>query len=123
MSFPNRKYHNKQIKNEYGKFDSMKEFKRYLVLAKLETVGEIKNLQRQVTYELIPSTKLKEKRRNGTNTGWSYTESACRYKADFVYEDANGNTIVEDVKGMRTKEYVIKRKLMLYRFGIQIREV
>ena len=43
------------------------------------------------------------------------------YVADFVYED-NGDTVVEDTKGMRTKEYVIKRKLMLYRYGIRIKE-
>ena len=51
-------------------------------------------------------------------------ERACSYIADFVYTDCKtGQTIVEDTKGMRTREYVIKRKLMLYMHGIRIKEV
>lgn len=46
-----------------------------------------------------------------------------KYVADFVYKDENGEEVVEDVKGMRTKEYIIKRKLMLWQYGIQVREV
>ncbi|MFX7845371.1 hypothetical protein ABTK14_24240 [Acinetobacter baumannii] len=42
--------------------------------------------------------------------------------ADFVYKDANGNTVVEDTKGVRTKEYILKRKLMLRVYGIRITE-
>lgn len=40
-----------------------------------------------------------------------------------VYTDADGRTVVEDVKGFRTKEYLIRRKLMLFRYGIRIQEV
>ena len=50
-------------------------------------------------------------------------ERKCEYIADFVYTDKDGNTIVEDAKGVRTPEYKIKRKLMLYRHGIKIKEV
>lgn len=49
-------------------------------------------------------------------------ENECSYVADFVYEE-NETTIVEDTKGFRTDAYIIKRKLMLERYGIQIREV
>ena len=49
-------------------------------------------------------------------------ERECSYKADFVYGE-DGKTVVEDVKGFRTKEYIIKRKLMLERYGIRIRDV
>lgn len=49
-------------------------------------------------------------------------ERSCSYVADFVYE-CDGETVVEDTKGFRTKEYIIKRKLMLYKYGIQIREI
>lgn len=49
-------------------------------------------------------------------------ERECSYKADFMYEE-NGKSVVEDVKGFRTKEYIIKRKLMLYQYGIRISEV
>lgn len=45
------------------------------------------------------------------------------YIADFVYTDAaTGKLVVEDAKGMRTRDYIIKRKLMLYIHGIKIRE-
>lgn len=44
------------------------------------------------------------------------------YLADFVYEKGS-QTIVEDVKGMKTDVYKIKRKLMLYFHGIRIKEV
>ena len=49
-------------------------------------------------------------------------ERECSYKADFKYEEGL-KTVVEDVKGFRTKEYIIKRKLLLYQYGIRIREV
>lgn len=49
-------------------------------------------------------------------------ERKCSYIADFVYWDGF-EMVVEDTKGMRTKEYIIKRKLMLYKYGIRIKEV
>lgn len=51
-------------------------------------------------------------------------ERSVKYIADFVYTDkATGQTVVEDTKGVRTKEYIIKRKLMLYLHGIRIKEI
>ncbi len=96
------------------KFDSRKELQRYLELRLLERNGEITDLRRQVKFELIPSQKDKKGK---------CLERAVTYIADFVYKDRQGNTVVEDTKGMRTKEYIIKRKLMLYFHGIRIREV
>ena len=78
----------------------------------LERAGAIQNLQRQVKYQLIPSQKIAGK----------VVERACCYVADFVYEE-NGQTVVEDTKGFKTPEYIIKRKLMLWVHGIRIREV
>ena len=49
-------------------------------------------------------------------------EKECSYIADFAYFQ-NGHLVVEDTKGFRTEGYKIKRKLMLERYGIQIREV
>ena len=49
-------------------------------------------------------------------------ERPVKYVADFMYEE-NGQQVIEDAKGVRTKEYILKRKLMLYRYGIRIREV
>ena len=75
-------------------------------------MGVISDLKMQVPFELIPSQK-----RDGKTV-----ERPVKYIADFVYTQ-DGETVVEDAKGMRTKEYVIKRKLMLMRYGIRIREV
>ena len=47
-------------------------------------------------------------------------ERECSYIADFVYIK-NGKIVVEDTKGVRTKEYIIKRKLMLYVHNIRVR--
>ena len=95
-------------------FDSHKELRRYLELRLLERSGQINGLKRQVKFELIPPQKNEKGR---------CIERAVTYIADFVYKDRQGNTVVEDTKGMRTKEYIIKRKLMLYFHGIKIREV
>ena len=106
------KYHAEKTELDGIVFDSKKEAQRYAELKLLERSGAIHNLQRQVRYELIPAQKKDGKT----------VERACHYIADFVYED-NGKTVVEDVKGYRTKEYVLKRKLMLQVHGIEVREV
>ena len=89
-----------------------------------QRAGVISNLREQVSFELIPAqygecgTDLKGKPVRVC------IEKACKYIADFVYTDnETGQTIVEDTKGVRTKEYIIKRKLMLYLHGIRIKEV
>lgn len=106
------KYHAKKTELDGITFDSRKEAQRYAELKLLERSGAIHNLRRQVRYELIPAQKKDGKT----------IERACHYIADFVYEE-NGKTVVEDVKGFRTKEYVLKRKLMLQVHGIEVREV
>lgn len=95
-------------------YDSRKEAQRAQELRLMLKAGIISNLREQVPYELIPAQK---------NEYGKVVERAVIYKADFVYDDENGKTVVEDVKGVRTKEFVIKRKLMLYEYGIRIREV
>lgn len=104
-------------------FDSKKEADRYAELKLLLKSGEITDLRMQVEYELIPTqyapsiTTPRGKAKRGP-----VLERAVKYKADFVYNE-NGVEVVEDVKGFRTKEYIIKRKLLLWRYGIQIKEV
>ena len=105
------KYKNERVIASYGEFDSYKEHRRYLVLLSLERTGRISDLKRQVPYTLIPSQH-----------GQKRSERPVKYVADFVYTK-DGKTVVEDVKGYRTAEYVIKRKLMLYIHGIEIVEV
>lgn len=122
-----RKYGNKKIQSGGQVFDSKKEYKRFCELSLLERAGEITNLQRQVPYLLIPeqratSTEVYKKgSRAGQPKPGPVLERKVVYIADFVYQE-NGETVVEDVKGLRTKEYVIKRKLMLYTYGIRIKE-
>ena len=50
-------------------------------------------------------------------------EQECAYFADFVYKDKDGEIIVEDTKGLRTTDYIIKRKLLLYKYGLRITEI
>lgn len=110
------KFRNKKIFTTAGKFDSKKEMHRYLELAAMQEVGEITGLERQPRYILVGS----QKREDGT------TERPVSYTADFRYTDKEGKIVVEDVKSPRTRknpEYIIKRKLMLERYGITIREV
>jgi hypothetical protein len=105
------KYHNRTVYLNGKKFDSVKEAKRYRDLTLLESAGEIRDLQTQVKFELIP-------KQDG--------ERACNYIADFTYYEKNRNGewlyVVEDCKGMRVEPYKIKRKLMLYLKNIRIRE-
>lgn len=106
------KYGNKKVTVCGIEFDSKREARRYLDLKAAENAGVIQNLRLQVKYELLPNQKIDGK----------VVERAVNYVADFVF-DENGKTIVEDTKGHRTKDYIIKRKLMLYIHGIRIREV
>lgn len=123
-----RKYKNKKIIVDGIKFDSKKEATRYKELKTLERAGAIHDLQRQAKYVLIPAqyelsgeiyTKGKEK---GKPKKGKLIERECAYYADFVYTE-NGKTVVEDTKGVKTPEYIIKRKLMLYVHNIKIKEM
>lgn len=96
-----------------GGYDSKKERDRATQLKFMKLAGEISDLREQVKYELIPSQKIDGK----------VVEKPCAYIADFVYKDKDGNEVVEDTKGFRTSEYIIKRKLMLHVHGIKIKEV
>lgn len=95
-------------------FDSKKEEQRFAELRLLERAGAITDLKRQVTIELIP-TQYIDKR---------CVERAIKYIADFTYYE-KGEYIVEDVKSeitRKNKDYIIKRKLLLYIHGIRLRE-
>lgn len=109
-----KKFGNKKVSIDGRTFDSKKEAQRYSELRLLERAGEISGLECQKKFVLIPSQKDPETRK--------VVERECAYIADFVYL-RDGKLIVEDTKGFRTKEYIIKRKLMLYIHGIQVREV
>ena len=120
------KFHSKKITVDGITFDSKKEYRRYCELALIEKAGQIQNLELQKVFELIPAQyetfERYGKKGNRLKDGKSCIEKACVYKADFVYTE-NGKIVVEDTKGFRTKDYIIKRKLMLYIHGIRIKEV
>lgn len=123
------KYHSTKVVIDGIEFHSKKEAQRYQQLKLMEKAGVIANLQRQVKYELIPAQYIDGK----------CVERAVTYTSDFEYDetvplrqrtvmaDTNARMpvrhIVEDVKGMRTKDYIIKRKLMLYKHGIRMQEL
>ena len=106
------KYHNQKVVIDGIQFDSKREAQRYQQLKLMVKAGVIINLKRQVKYELVPAQYIDGK----------CVERAVTYISDFEY-DENGRHVVEDTKGMRTKEYIIKRKLMLHKYGIRIREI
>ena len=106
------KYHAKKTVVDGITFDSKKEARRYAELKLLERGGAIKDLRRQVRYELIPAFDCGGKHYRPTS-----------YVADFVYTDCKtGDEVVEDCKGFRTDVYKIKAKLFAHRFGVSISE-
>ena len=121
------KYHSRKITVDGDTFDSRKEYSRYRELLLLERAGNIKELRRQVRYELIPP-QYETVARYSMKTGKrlkdeeKLVEHGCHYIADFVYRLADGPVVVEDTKGVKTPEYIIKRKLMLQIHGIKILE-
>ena len=104
-------------------FDSRKEARRYQELLVLLNTGAIFDLQRQVKFVLIPAQREPDiiGPKGGRKPG-KVIEREISYIADFMYSK-NGKIVVEDVKGIRTKEYILKRKMLLYFYGIRIEEV
>lgn len=147
-SDPSRK-RNKYGATRVGDHASKKEHNRALQLRLWQRSGVISDLREQVSFELIPAqysdylckrvqcrtcpdiadcSQKRGKAKCGTDQKGKparvLIERACRYIADFVYTDnETGLTVVEDTKGVRTKEYIIKRKLMLAVHHIRIKEV
>ena len=118
------KYKNTVIYVGGEKFDSKREYDRWVYLNQLQEGGVIHDLQRQVPFVLIPAQYEDDiiGPRGGRKRG-KCIEQKCTYIADFVYYDENGGLIVEDTKGLRTADYVIKRKLMYSEFKIRIKEI
>ena len=118
------KYHNRKVKTSDGiVHDSRKEANRWLELKLLEKAGKITELKRQMEFLLIPPQYENLPQGRYKRPKKKLVERACNYRADFVYYNELGELIVEDVKGLRTRDYIIKRKLMLYVYGIKIKEI
>ena len=118
------KYHNKKVVAGGTVFDSKREAHRWGVLQFLQDRGEISDLQRQVKFVLIPTQREPDTigPKGGKRPGKTL-EREVAYIADFTYRDKDGKLVVEDSKGFRSPEYILKRKLMLWVFGIRISEV
>ena len=121
------KYNNKKIVNEFGTWDSKKEFQRWLVLKEAEAQGMITDLQRQVKFELIPAVRekyikhLKTKDKECERT----LQLPITYTCDFAYYK-DGEYVVEDCKispKVKPDKYILKNKMMFALKGIRIKEV
>ena len=102
------------------RFASQHEHDVYVELLARQQAGEIFDLKFQVKYELIPPKYGPPGPRGGRGT---IIERGVNYIADFTYIDSDGALHVLDSKGYRTDAYIIKRKLMLDRYGIHVEEV
>lgn len=92
-------------------FHSKAEAHRWTVLSLLLKAGAIRNLQRQVKYRLEVTTPEGQPKRIGS------------YIADFVYWQEGRGTVVEDVKGMATQVYKLKKRHVEAQYGLEITEV
>lgn len=117
------KYHSRKITRDGETFDSAKEYRRWCELKLLERAGEITDLRRQVKYVLIPAQYETVGYTPKGKLTKKCVERDCSYIADFAYVDDCGVEYVEDTKGFKTKDYIIKRKLMLWVHGIRINEI
>lgn len=99
------KYNAKKTKINGIIFDSKKEGNRYLVLLSREQAGEITELELQPRWKLVVNDHY-----------------IGRYTADFMYRNSEGERVVEDVKGVKTRDYVLRKKLMKAIYGIEIKE-
>ena len=105
--FSGSKYGNTTVEVDGHKFDSKKEANRYVELKYLEMAGEIKDLTVQPKFELVPAF---------TDVTGERHRQVC-YIADFLYIDKNKKkTIIEDVKGMKTEVYKIKKKMFMHKY-------
>ena len=108
------KYHNRKTKG----FDSAKEWRRNQELEALQRAGEISELNRQVPFVLMPSYTISDET---TKQGFR-TVREIRYIADFTYRLKDGTRIIEDVKGMQTEVFKIKRKLLERKIALGVIE-
>jgi len=122
------KYNASKVVYDGITFDSKKECKRYMELKLLERGNVIRDLRLQVEFELLPNQYATEKRygKNGKplKDKKVLLERRVVYRADFVYIlNETNETVIEDVKGIKLPEYILKRKLFLYRYGVPIHEI
>lgn len=119
LSGAGMKYKNVKTEVDGITFDSKKEATRYIELKYMERAGLIKDLKRQVRFCLVPTIE---------GEGKKVRQRAAYYVADFEYWEKHTDCwkrVVEDVKSEATMTdvYRLKKKLMMWRYGIEIKEV
>ena len=102
------KYNSKSIVIDGEKFDSMMEADRYLELSLMQRAGIISNLECHPTFTLQEPFSCDGKR-----------YQSIKYTPDFRYEEG-GRIVVEEVKGYKTKDYSIRKRLFLYQYGERV---
>lgn len=112
ISVKQNKYKNKKVEYDGKKFDSEKEKAWYIKYKLMEKSGEITDLKLQVPFNILETFRLNDK-----------TYRKMKYVADFTFYDKEGKYHVVDAKGYKTKEYLLKKKLMAWKYGIEIEEV
>lgn len=105
---PYNKYGNKKLDTPDGKFDSKYEYEEWCRLKLLERGHIISDLQRQVKLDLIPTIRTKKE-----------TLQKIIYKADFYYINEEGRKVIYESKGYKTKEYMIKKRLLIREYVIK----
>jgi hypothetical protein len=109
------KYGNKKAVSRDGTiFHSQRECKHYEELLLLQAVGDIYGLKTQTLFTLVPCQMESSKR---------VAERPVTYRCDFDYFDRQGRRHIEDSKGEKTQQYIIRRKLMLWVHQIKVEEV
>lgn len=99
------KYAAKKVVTEEGTFDSRMEYKRWCQLRKMQRVGEIAELERQIVFEFIV---------NEVRIG--------KFTADHRYLDlSTGQVVVEDVKGVLVRDVGLRLRLMKALHGIEVK--
>lgn len=106
------KYHNKKVYYDGHWFDSQKEKAWYIKFKLMEKAGEIYDLKLQVEFILLETIRLGDT-----------TFKKTKYIADFTYYDKDNKYHVVDVKGVKTDVYKLKKKLMAWKYGIEIEEI
>ena len=128
MRYKSKYYNKRTIASDGNVFDSVKEARRWEQLLLLQKADKINSLRRQVAYELLPNQYETYERYSKSGKrlkdGIRLVERTVEYVADFVYTiTETGENIVEDTKGVKTKDYIIKRKLLYAVHGIKIKEI
>lgn len=119
------KYNNNRVVCDGHIFDSEKERDRYIVLMQKQRRGEIFSLQLQKKFLLTDAIFVDDRDRfvDRYTKGRKLYAKKSEYTCDFFYYLKNGTPVVEDVKGMRTDLYMLKKKVLAYFYGIIVKEI